>query len=112
MIYLTEAAVGEIRRLQSQRRNSAPRLRLGVESAGCLGLSYKIDFDEVSKSGDLAYECRGIVVVVEAADLDYIVGMTLDYSEDLMGGAFRFDNPNAVQSCGCGNSFCLQMNQS
>lgn len=108
MIYLSEAATNELRRLRSKRHNPKTRLRIGVQSGGCLGLLYSIDFDEVLKSDDLVYDCSGLSVVVEPTHLGYIMGMTLDYSEDLMGGAFRFDNPNTVQSCGCGNSFSVK----
>lgn len=108
MIHLSKTAASEVKRLQSKRRNPAAKLRLGVQAGGCSGLLYTIDFDEVVKPGDVVYDCSGLVVVVDTDHLNYITGMTLDYSEDLMGGAFRFENPNAGESCGCGNSFSIQ----
>ena len=79
--------------------------RLQVQPGGCSGWFYDMTFDEAASQGDQVYNCKGIAVVVDAQTLNYISGLTLDYSEDLMGGGFRFHNPNAIASCGCGNSF-------
>jgi iron-sulfur cluster assembly accessory protein len=66
-----------------------------------------MEFEQEYQPQDLIYECNGIQVVIAPANLPYIDGLTLDYSEDLMGGGFRFHNPNAIQTCGCGNSFAI-----
>lgn len=105
MINLSEAAVDEIKRLQLRRQKPEAQLRLGVQKGGCADLYYTIDFEEAPKSGDRVYDCGDISIVVDEASVNYISELTLDYSEDLMGGGFRFHNPNAVESCGCGNSF-------
>jgi iron-sulfur cluster assembly accessory protein len=108
MINLSKAAAGEIRRLQLRRQNPETRLRLGVQSGGCAALYYTIDFDKTMNPGDRVYDCGGISVIVDEQSLNYIEDLTLDYSEDLMGGGFRFHNPKAVESCGCGNSFRVE----
>lgn len=105
MINLSHAAVSEIKRLQLRHQKPKWQLRLGVQKGGCADLYYTIDFDEVIKSSDRVYECGDISVVVDEQSFNHISSLTLDYSEDLMGGGFRFHNPNAVESCGCGNSF-------
>lgn len=105
MINLSKAAVAEIRRLQLRRHNPQARLRLGVKDGGCSALYYTIDFDEVVQEGDRIYDCSGLAVIVDSKSLKALNELTLDYSEDLMGGGFRFHNPNALESCGCGNSF-------
>jgi iron-sulfur cluster assembly accessory protein len=105
MINLSKAAVEEIGRLQLRRQQPEARLRLGVKSGGCAELYYTIDFDQVINSDDHIYDCGGVSVIVDAQSLNFINELTLDYSEDLMGGGFRFHNPKAVESCGCGNSF-------
>ncbi len=106
MIHLSKAAASEIKRLQSKRQNSKNlQFRLGVQSGGCSGMSYTLGFEEVVTPGDRVYDCDGIQVVVDEQSLNYINDLTLDYSEDLMGGGFRFHNPKAKESCGCGNSF-------
>ncbi len=106
MIHLTIAAASEIRRLLSQRQQNM-LFRVQVQAGGCSGLFYDMVFDEAARLDDQVYDCNGIPVVVNSQSLKYISGLTLDYSEDLMGGGFRFHNPNATQSCGCGNSFSI-----
>lgn len=69
---------------------------------------YSLEFEETPRPEDRVYDCNGISVVVAQQQINYIDGLTLDYSEDMMGGGFRFHNPNAKQSCGCGNSFSIQ----
>jgi iron-sulfur cluster assembly accessory protein len=108
MINLSKAAAEEIRRLQLRRQKTQARLRLGVEPGGCAAFYYMLDFDESINPGDRIYECDGIPVIVNQESLNYIRGLTLDYSEDLMGGGFRFYNPNSIESCGCGNSFRVE----
>lgn len=107
MINLSKAAVEEIRRLQLRRQMPA-RLRLGVKAGGCAALYYTIDFDEMTSLSDRVYDCSGIEVIVDEISLNSIQELTLDYSEDLMGGGFRFHNPKAIESCGCGNSFRVE----
>lgn len=105
MINLSKAAVEEIRRLQLRRQIPEAQLRLGVKIGGCAELYYTIDFDEMTNLGDRVYDCSGISVIVDEISLNSLQELTLDYSEDLMGGGFRFHNPNAIENCGCGNSF-------
>lgn len=68
---------------------------------------YVLALDEQMQAGDQVVRCDGVEIVVDAHSLPYLDGLMLDYTEDLMGGGFRFHNPNAVQSCGCGNSFSV-----
>jgi iron-sulfur cluster assembly protein len=93
MIQFSPSAISEIKRLQSKQQQSQAFLRLAVEPGGCSGLLYHLDF-VVAASPD-------------SQSLTYLRGLTLDYSEDLMGGGFRFYNPQAQQTCGCGQSFAL-----
>lgn len=108
MIQLSPSAANEVKRLKSKRQESELRLRLGVQSSGCSGLSYAMGLDHQLQTDDQVYESDGIQIVVDAASLNYLEGLVIDYSEDLMGGGFRFHNPNAGQTCGCGNSFSLR----
>jgi iron-sulfur cluster assembly accessory protein len=84
-------------------------LRMGVRNGGCSGLSYVMDFsteDEIQEEDEIdTYEKEGIKCVVDAKSLLYLYGLELDYSDDLIGGGFKFFNPNAEESCGCGSSF-------
>ncbi len=107
MILLSDSATNEILRLKAKRHNSGLLLRLGIQSTGCLGLSYTIEFNEGAQSDDQVFHCNGIEVLIDSKSLPYLNGLTLDYSEDLMGGGFRYRNPNATQHCSCGNSFSI-----
>ncbi|HEY9622048.1 MAG TPA: iron-sulfur cluster assembly accessory protein [Crinalium sp.] len=109
MIHLSQAAIEEVNRLRAKNPKPDGILRLGVKAGGCADFYYTLQFDEAEtlESSDRHWDCSGIKVVVSANDAGYLDGLTLDYSEDLMGGGFRFHNPNAVQNCGCGNSFAI-----
>ena len=104
MITLTDAAIARVRNLQSQRATSAP-LRLGIKQGGCSGLSYLMDFVDQLESDDNQYEYNGVQIVINNSNLPQLQGLELDYTEDLMGGGFRFRNPNASKSCSGGTSF-------
>lgn len=105
MIHLSPAAVSEIGRLKSNHPNAL--FRLAVKQGGCLGWFYDMSFDEAVKVGDRLFDLNGIQVVIDGESIDYVNDLALDYSEDLMGGGFRFENPQAIAICGCGNSFSI-----
>jgi iron-sulfur cluster assembly protein len=109
MISLSTTAANEVKRLQGKHQPSnRGALRLSVQPKGCAGLSYQLDFTDIVESDDRLFECDNIQVVVSCSSLAYVDGLTLDYSEDLMGGSFRFHNPNAKQTCSCGHSFAVE----
>jgi iron-sulfur cluster assembly protein len=105
-ILVTETAVREIKKILSQQ---APGtfLRIGVKGGGCSGLSYLMNLDTQTGELDRAFEFGEVKVVVDAKALMYLNGLTLDYTGDLLNGAFRFNNPQAKRSCGCGSSFSV-----
>jgi len=105
VIHLSQAAIGEVNRLKSKQRNSQAMFRLAVQPGGCAEFYYVLRFDDVVEPADQILEYKELSVVIDEQSLNYVSGLTLDYSEDLMGGGFRFHNPNATQNCGCGNSF-------
>ncbi len=107
MIHLSHSAVNEVMRLRSKCANPKALLRVDVQPTGCAGLSYTLALEDVTKPEDQVYECNSISVVINIHHLMYINGLNIDYSEDLMGGGFRFHNPNAVKTCGCGSSFAV-----
>jgi iron-sulfur cluster assembly protein len=108
MIYLSNAAIREVNRLKLKQPTSQVRFRLGVEPGGCVGMSYTLTFDHQIQSDDRVLECEGVQVVVADRDWQYLNTLSIDYSEDLMGGGFRFQNPNAVKSCSCSHSFAIE----
>ncbi|HJT21071.1 MAG TPA: iron-sulfur cluster assembly accessory protein [Nitrospira sp.] len=105
VVTLTEAAIKEIKRLLNVQGIIEGGLRLGVKGGGCSGLSYTINFDEKIGPYDQVYEFDGVKIIVDAKSAIYLQGTQLDYQKDLMSGSFKFVNPNANKTCGCGESF-------
>lgn len=105
IVTLTDAALKEVHRLLDLQGITEGGLRLGVKGGGCSGLSYTINFDEKIGEFDTVTEIDGIKVIVDAKSAIYLTGMQLDYQKDLVSGAFKFINPNASKTCGCGESF-------
>ncbi|MDX2272419.1 MAG: iron-sulfur cluster assembly accessory protein [Cyanobacteriota bacterium] len=107
MITVTPSAVSELKRLRSkyQEAGSQPILRLGVKPSGCSGLSYTMNFEGGANPDDQTFAFDDISVAVDPLSMTLLSGIEVDFSEDLLGGGFRFRNPNAVASCGCGTSF-------
>jgi len=105
VVTLTEAALKEVKRLMNVQGLSEGGLRLGVKGGGCSGLSYTINFDEKIGPYDTVYEVDGVKVIVDAKSALYLQGTQLDFQKDLMSGSFKFINPNAQKTCGCGESF-------
>lgn len=105
MIQLSQAAAREIKRLQLSRQQPNSYFRLGIKEGGCSNLYYTFELIESPESGDRVCESQGIAIAMNPSHLSYLQNLKLDYSEDLMGGGFRFSNPNAAATCGCGLSF-------
>lgn len=106
MIQISPTAAREIKRLQQSRKQPESLLHISVTPGGCSGLLYNLDLKQHQRDAtENIIETNGIAVIVEEQSTPYLLGVNLDYSEDLMGGAFRFSNPNAISTCSCGQSF-------
>ena len=105
MITLTETAVRQVKKLKEEQNLEDYALRVGIQGGGCSGISYTLGFDSEVKEKDKVFDIEGIQVVVDMKSLLYLGGTTLTYEESMMGGGFRFENPNAKRTCGCGSSF-------
>jgi iron-sulfur cluster assembly protein len=106
MINLTDRAASEIKKIKNE--NKIPQefgLRVGVKGGGCSGFSYTIGFEKEPREGDTVIEQKEIKLFIDGKSLFYLNGIELDYSGGLEGKGFTFNNPNAVKTCGCGNSF-------
>ena len=105
VISITDSARIQIKEMmQDEPENS--RLRFGVKGGGCSGLSYSIGFDtEVNEELDLVETINDIPVVIAKQDIPIIENTVIDFKQNLIGGGFTIDNPNAIYSCGCGSSF-------
>ncbi|MEM8721153.1 MAG: iron-sulfur cluster assembly accessory protein [Cyanobacteria bacterium P01_G01_bin.39] len=110
MVDITPAALAEIKRIKSNRQENGS-LKLKVVSGGCSGLFYDLRFESAQADpnsaslGEQLLEIEGIDLRVDNKAWQYFEHLKLDYSEDLMGGGFRFHNPQLENVCGCGISF-------
>ncbi len=97
------------RKLQAlaAREQQGEFLRVKITGGGCNGLSYKMKFVDVPKRGDILVRSGGAEVVVDTKSALYLRGTVLDYSDKMVGGGFKFTNPNAKSSCSCGESFSI-----
>ena len=105
-IYLTHQAIEEAKRMKEKDNKQDCGLRVGVKGGGCSGLSYFLDFDQ-KKEKDNEYDFQGLKVYVDPKSLLYLKGTKLDYVDTLQEKGFRFINPNADKTCGCGESFSV-----
>ncbi|MCB0325427.1 MAG: iron-sulfur cluster assembly accessory protein, partial [Bdellovibrionales bacterium] len=80
-------------------------LRIAVHGGGCSGLQYALDFSDQSRPGDTIFEVDGLTIYVDMASMQYLTGAEIDYVSGLQGTGFKFHNPNAQRTCGCGHSF-------
>ena len=80
-------------------------MRIGVDSGGCSGLKYTVDFTPEADTTDSVFEHHGVKVVCDGISLASLNGLVVDHVDALVGGGFKFENPNAARSCGCGTSF-------
>jgi iron-sulfur cluster assembly accessory protein len=104
-VKLTPKALEMVRKMHAKEGLDASHgIRISVVGGGCSGFQYQLKFD-TKKVGDRVIELDGISVCVDDFSLPYIAGTTLDYVEGLHGAGFRFDNPRASSTCGCGSSF-------
>lgn len=105
-IVMTDAALKHVLELRNKQDKDLC-LRVGVRGGGCSGMSYTMDFEDLAniRESDQVFDYEGFKVVSDPKSLLYIYGLVLDYSEALIGGGFKFTNPNATQTCGCGTSF-------
>src|SRR5216684_387957 len=95
--------IGEILR----REPAGSMLRVSVEGGGCSGFQYKFDVERSQAADDVVITRDGATVLVDRISLGYLAGSEIDFIDDLIGAAFRVNNPKATASCGCGTSFSL-----
>ena len=108
MIDITEKAADEVRRiLTDQNLPDVTALRVGVKGGGCSGFSYTLGFDDQINEIDQVTECEGVRVVCDPKSFLYLSGTYVDFEDNLMGRGFKFVNPNANKTCGCGESFSV-----
>jgi iron-sulfur cluster assembly accessory protein len=103
---LTPRALDMVKQIRSKEGFSESHvLRVSVVGGGCSGFSYQLDFDEAPQEGDQVLSYDGVRVAIDPTSAQYLAGTQIDYVSSLHGGGFKFANPKATQTCGCGSSF-------
>lgn len=117
MVDISPAAAAEIERMQRHSKLPDSRLRIAVQSGGCLDFFYNLSFETESENsgresqGDRIIQIQGIDLIVDRQSWKLVEHLKLDYAEDLMGGGFRFYNSQIEKACGCGISFATALEQ-
>ena len=105
-ITLTARAAKQVARIL-EGEDEGTMLRVAVQGGGCSGFQYGFTLDDLRNDDDLVLERDGVTVLIDAVSVEYLAGSEIDYVDDLIGSAFKINNPNATASCGCGTSFSV-----
>ena len=105
MLTLTDSAQNAVDRFITGNETPVSGLRISVTSGGCSGLQYSMALEEAAKDDDVILECGKVQVFVDPLSAPYLNGVTVDFLDGMEGTGFKFENPNAQNSCGCGSSF-------
>jgi iron-sulfur cluster assembly protein len=105
-ISLTESAAKKINK-QLQARGKGLGLKLGIKESGCTGFAYVLGYADELGDGDLVHEQFGVKVIINEQDMKFLDGIEVDYRREGINEAFKFNNPNITDSCGCGESFAV-----
>ena len=104
-VTMTDSAAQKVRDLLAQRNAPNHGLRVFVSGGGCSGMQYGMALEAKPGEFDTIVESSGVKVFIDPTSMMYLGGANIDYVDNIMGGGFRIDNPNAVSTCGCGHSF-------
>lgn len=105
MLILTDSAQKAVSRFIAGAETPVGGLRIQVSGGGCSGMQYGMALEETAKGDDVVLEFGGLKVFVDPASAPLLDGVTVDFLDSMEGSGFKFHNPNAKASCGCGNSF-------
>ena len=105
-ISLTSSAAKRINVILA-KQTDANMLRVAVDGGGCSGFSYRFEFAEAVNEDDIVVELDGAQVVIDEMSVEFLTGSEIDFAQEVIGSAFKINNPNATSSCGCGTSFSV-----
>ncbi len=105
MIIITDSAAKQVHGLLERQEKPNAMLRVFVAGGGCSGFQYGMTLEEEAMEGDAQFNINGVNVIIDPRSAMYLDGANIDFVDNLMGGGFKIDNPNAKSSCGCGTSF-------
>lgn len=104
-ISITPAAATKLQSLLDEQGQAESGLRVFVSGGGCSGMQYGMAIENEVRDMDEVFESEGIKLIVDPNSLMYLAGSEVDYVDNMMGGGFAINNPNAISTCGCGHSF-------
>jgi len=107
MIHVSPAAASKITELLAEEQKQSSGLRVFVQGGGCSGFQYGLMIEESEGSGDQVFESNGVRLFVDPISIRYLKGAEVDFVDTVTGGGFTIKNPNAVSTCGCGQSFTV-----
>ncbi len=105
LVALSPLAAEKLQAIMKEKNLAEHGLRVFIAGGGCSGFQYGMAFENTTEEGDFVFESNGVRLYVDPASAMYLEGATVDYVDSLMGGGFRIENPNAVSTCSCGQSF-------
>lgn len=105
VVVLTDAAIEKVRSMMAKEGKDGYALRVGVVTGGCAGLSYEMKFQKNPYDNDKTSEQNGLRIIVNEESAPFLQGIQIDYVDTLKESGFKYKNPNASSSCGCGTSF-------
>ena len=105
IITLSERAADRVKEIMSKAQESIIGLRVGVESGGCAGMSYVMEYAKEVNPNDEIIEDKGVKVLIDPKAIMYLLGTEMDYKKEEFKSTFVFKNPNETEKCGCGESF-------
>src|SRR6476620_820762 len=106
-LIVTDPAAAEIKKFMASEEGlpETSGLRVRVVPGGCSGFQYSLNIEEQSREGDFIIDEKGVRMFVDMFSVQYLNGVEIDYTSNMMGSGFTFENPNATGGCGCGTSF-------
>jgi iron-sulfur cluster assembly accessory protein len=107
MISVTETAASKISELLAEEQKDKSGLRVFVQGGGCSGFQYGLMIEESFGDTDQVFESNGVRLCIDPISIRYLKGAQVDFVETVTGGGFTIKNPNAVSTCGCGQSFAV-----
>ena len=105
IIKLSDNAANRIKEIMSKAENKAIGVRIGVQSGGCAGMSYVMEYAKETRANEEIIEDKGVKVLIDPSAIMYLLGTEMDYKKEKFSSQFVFKNPNETERCGCGESF-------
>src|SRR5690606_18897823 len=105
VVTLTDAAIEKVKSMMAKEGKEGYALRVGVVTGGCAGLSYEMKFQKNPYDNDIVSQQKDLKIIVNQESIQFLQGIQIDYVDTLKESGFKYKNPKASSSCGCGTSF-------